>query len=178
MVTNAQEARPLVTPTDEDRFRSLYASVADDLIRFLQRRVAPSQVEDVAAESFLAVWRRISDLPTDPSEARAWTFGVARRCAMNALRSSGRLDALAVRIADHPRQHLEVVGTEAVEARLDLVSAWRLLDPADQETLALTAIDELTSAEAGQLLGIPAATYRVRLMRARRTLRALLEQEN
>jgi len=177
-LTNLEEARPLVI-TDEARFRSTYASSADDVIRFLQRRVAPALVEDIAADSFLAVWRRIDDLPHDPSEARAWVFGIARRCALNALRSAGRQEALAVRIADEPRTHLvDLADAERVETRLDLVTAWRRLEVDDQETLALTAFDELTSGEAAEVLGITPAAYRVRLMRARRRLRDLLDQED
>lgn len=169
-----------VRPADprEQRFRDLYASSADDIVRFLHRRVAPASVEDIAAETFLTVWRRIDELPTDLSQARAWTFGIARNCALNALRSTGRQDSLAVRIAEHAgSRHLTTVvdATDAVEVRLDLTAAWRRLTPDDQETLALTAFEELTSVEAGRVLGISAAAYRVRLMRARRNLRALLQ---
>ena len=160
----------------EIRFREVYASAADDLIRFLQRRVTAAHVEDVAAETFLTVWRRIDDLPADPSEARAWTFGIARHCALNALRSTGRHNSLAVRIADHAPPPLASVATTEIETRVDLASAWRRLDPTDQETLALTAFDDLTSSEAGEVLGISPAAYRVRLMRARRNLRSLLEE--
>ena len=172
---------PCTRPIRVRAFEDLYASSADDIIRFLQRRVAPAIVEDVAAETFLTVWRRIDDLPTDASQARAWTFGIARNCALNALRSTGRQDSLEVRIAQHARPlHLVAVTggqdtADAIEARVDLAAAWRRLSADDQETLALTALDDLSSVEAGQVLGISAAAYRVRLMRARRTLRALLQ---
>lgn len=165
--------------SDAERFRQLYASSADDVIRFLQRRVAPAQVEDVAADAFLAAWRRIEDLPHDLSEARAWVFGIVRNCALNAQRSASRQDSLAVRIADQPaRPLLGIAETTGVETRLDLVAAWRRLDPGDQEALALNAFDELTSSEAGAVLGISPPAYRVRLMRARRNLRSLLDEEN
>lgn len=168
-----------VTPvrlSREQRFRELYAASADDLIRFLQRRVAAAHVEDVAAKAYLTVWRRIDELPRDLSDARAWVFGIARRCALNALRSSDRQDALAVRIADQPSLTI-VTDTHAIDTRLDLAAAWRRLDPGDQEVLALTAFEDLTSAEAGAVLDISPAAYRVRLMRARRSLRALLDKE-
>ena len=165
----------------EQQFRELYASSANDILRFLQRRTAPAQVEDVAADTFLTVWRRIDELPRDLSEARAWTFGIARHCALNALRQAGRQDSLAVRIAEHatPRHLVDAShsadATDAIETRIDLAQAWRHLSAEDQETLALTALDDLTSAEAAAVLGISPAAYRVRLMRARRTLRALLD---
>lgn len=84
-----------------------------------------------------------------------------------------------MRIADEPRTHLvDLADAERVETRLDLVTAWRRLEVDDQETLALTAFDELTSGEAAEVLGITPAAYRVRLMRARRRLRDLLDQED
>lgn len=173
------DAVPLPLPlpqSPEARFAALYADGADDVIRFVQRRMVLAHVEDVVADAFLVAWRRVEDLPADPSEARAWLFGIARHCMLNATRSAGRLEALAVRIADAPHA-LPLAATDAVETRVDLVSAWRRLDPTDQETLALTVFDELTSAEAGQILGISPPTYRVRLMRARRSLRHHLDQE-
>ena len=112
----------------EARFRALYASAADDVIRFVQRRMAPTQVEDVVADAFLVAWRRVDDLPRDLSEARAWLFGIARHCVLNAVRSAGRLEALAVRIADTPRA-VQLTATDAVEDGVDLVAAWRQLDP-------------------------------------------------
>ena len=168
----------VTTPRDRDRYRRLYASSVDDIVRFVSRRVAPSQVEDVVADAFLTVWRRVRDLPSEHSEARAWVFGIARHCAANATRGSGLPEAHAVRIAHQP--HLRggspaEAPFDSVETRLDLAAAWRRLDATDQETLALTVFDELTSAEAGRVLGITAAAYRVRLMRARRALRRHLE---
>lgn len=175
-ISAVRDMTPARLGSQEQRFRDLYAASADDLIRFLQRRVATAHVEDVAAEAYLTVWRRIDELPHDLSDARAWVFGIARRCALNALRSSGRQDALAVRIADQPSLTI-VTDTHAIETRLDLAAAWRQLDPGDQEVLALTAFEDLTSSEAGAVLDISPAAYRVRLMRARRSLRALLDKE-
>ena len=164
--------------TARDRYHQLYVSSVDDVIRFISRRVPDTVVEDVVAEAFLTVWRRVEDLLADPSQARAWLFGIARHCARNAVRGTSRQQALAVRIADQPRTSVHA-GAEAsfdsINTRLDLATAWRRLAPDDQESLALTVFDELTSPEAAQVLGITAPAYRVRLMRARRALRRHLE---
>lgn len=164
--------------TAEDRYHQLYVNSVDDVIRFISRRVPHGAVEDVVADAFLTVWRRVDDLPADPSQARAWLFGIARHCAHNSLRGTSRQQALAVRIADQPHTDLRVGADgsfDSVNTRLDLATAWRRLGPDDQESLALSVFDELTSAEAAQVLGITAAAYRVRLMRARRTLRRHLQ---
>lgn len=155
----------------EADFRQLYASSYGDVLRFVQRRCHPSHAEDVAAEVFLVAWRRYADLPADADGRRAWLFGVAHKTLANARRGQARREALAVRIQDvstgvDPGTHPDLVAT-----RLDLHRAWQHLSPLHQETLSLAIWDGLSSEQAGELLGISATAYRLRLSRARRALR-------
>ncbi|MBL7257679.1 RNA polymerase sigma factor [Paractinoplanes lichenicola] len=157
-------------PDREARFRALFADAYADVLAFAQRRGHPSQAEDVVAEAFLVVWRRFDEVPHRPGDARAWVFGIARHCLLNAQRGQGRRDALAVRIASEPAAD----GGEPSAGLIDLAAAWKRLKPAEQEVLALTVFEDLTSARAARVLGISAASYRIRLMRARRALRGHL----
>jgi RNA polymerase sigma-70 factor, ECF subfamily len=154
----------------EGRFRALYADAYADVLAFAQRRGRPSQAEDVVAEAFLVVWRRFDDAPRKRDDARAWVFGIARHCLLNAQRGQGRQEALAVRVASMPL----VDGAEPSADLIDLAAAWKRLTPAEQETLALTVFEDLSSTQAARVLGISAASYRIRLMRARRALRGHL----
>ncbi|MBM2615960.1 RNA polymerase sigma factor [Actinoplanes sp. LDG1-06] len=159
-------------PDREARFRALYADAYPDVLAFAQRRGHPSHAEDVVAEAFLVVWRRFDEAPKRSGDARAWIFGIARHCLLNARRGQGRQDALAVRIASAPP-----AGDEPGEPSgelIDLAAAWKKLGPKDQEALALAVFEDLTSAQAARVLGVSAASYRIRLMRARRALRAHL----
>lgn len=61
----------MLTPGPEARFRALYADAYGDVLRFAQRRVHPSHAEDVTAEAFLVVWRRLDDAPTGPDDLRS-----------------------------------------------------------------------------------------------------------
>lgn len=166
------------TPDREARFRSLYADAYADVLRFAQRRAHPSHAEDVAADAFLVAWRRLDDAPSRPDDLRAWLFGITRHCLLNARRGQGRQDALAVRVAETLPGSGPGVGLDAdlVAQRLDLAVAWRQLSPTDQEALSLTVFDNLTSPQAGRVLGITAASYRLRLLRARRALRRQLDR--
>lgn len=163
-------------PAREARFRSLYDDAYGDVLRFVRRRGEPEHAEDVVAEAFLVVWRRLDDAPTRPDDRRAWLFGIARNCLLASRRSDQRRDALAVRVADDQGPGGQVVADDAdvVARRLDLAAAWRRLDAADQEVLGLTVFEDLTSPQAGSVLGITGAAYRLRLMRARRALRRQL----
>ena len=167
-----------VTLTSEERFRSAFADNYADLLRFAQRRVDPHHAEDVAAEAFLAAWRRVGDLPDDPSDARAWLFGIVRNCLLNDRRSARRRDALAVRLADASASGRRCDADEDFLARrVDVAAAWASLPDAEQEVLALAVLDGLTSAQAGAVLGIRAAAFRLRLSRARAALRVRLDGE-
>jgi RNA polymerase sigma-70 factor (ECF subfamily) len=159
------------------RFRALYAGAYADVLRFAQRRVDRSHAEDVTADAFLVAWRRLDDAPSKPDDVRAWLFGIARHCLLNALRGQGRRDALAVRVAETVPYAGVADGRndDPVALRLDLAAAWRRLGETDQEALSLTVFEDLTSPQAARVLGITAAAYRLRLLRARRALRRQLD---
>lgn len=162
---------------DAERFRSLFRVAHPDVLRFVLRRTAPDHAEDVVAETFLVAWRRVAKLPVEVDDARAWLFGIARNQLLNTHRGSRRRDALAVRLADAAA----VGGGETPDAaacvagRLDVTRAWHRLPVADQEVLALTVFEQLTSDRAAAVLGISPGAYRVRLSRARAKLRRHLE---
>lgn len=162
-------------PDREARFRALYEDAYGDLLRFAERRVDTSHAEDVAADAFLVVWRRLDDAPHRPDDLRAWLFGIARHCIQNTRRGQVRHDALAVRIAELPPNGSALpLNADLVAQRLDLVAAWQRLSETDQEALSLRVFEDLTSPQAGRVLGITAASYRLRLLRARRALSSQL----
>ncbi|MEU4693526.1 sigma-70 family RNA polymerase sigma factor [Actinoplanes sp. NPDC023714] len=154
----------------ESRFRALYADAYEDVLRFAQRRVDHSHAEDAVADAFLVAWRRFDEAPDRDGDLRAWLFGVARNCLLNARRGRDRRSALAVRLADPA-----VVFDDGSDLRVDLAAAWKRLSDTEQEALALAVFEDLTSAQAARVLGISATAYRLRLLRARRSLRRHLE---
>lgn len=163
----------------EERFRLLYADAYDDVLRFVQRRIEPDRAEDVVAEAMLVVWRRIDEVPTEDGDARAWVFGIARNCLLNSHRTRHRHDALAVRLAHAealaPASGVVSDAADLVARRVDVSAAWARLGASDQEVLALSVFEDLTSRQAGVVLGISAEAYRLRLSRVRRALRRDLE---
>ena len=157
------------------RFRSLYETSHADVVRFARRRAGPDVAEDVAHEAFLVAWRRLDDIPVDHGAARAWLFTAARNCLLNDRRGAARRDALPIRLASDRIDGGADSADGEVSLRLDLQAAWPRLDPAHQEALSLAIWDDLSSTEAGRVLGISGAAYRIRLHRARSALRRLIE---
>lgn len=155
----------------EERFREVYDAVYVDLLRFVRRRVNRTNAEDVVGDVMLVAWRRLDDVPTDVSDARAWLFGVARKTLQNARRREDRHDAIAVRLAELLPLADAGADPDLVSHRVDIAAAWPRLSASDQEAIALSVLDELSAPEAAAVLGITAVAFRLRLSRARRSLR-------
>ncbi len=159
---------------DEQRFRALFAAHHESVLRFARRRTSADRADDIAAETFLVAWRRLEVVPVRPGETLPWLYAVARRCLLNADRAAGRQQALAVRIADGTPSGVEL-DVDAIATSADLATAWRALSATDQDVLALVLFEDLPSTQAASVLGISPTAYRLRLSRARRTLRRLLD---
>lgn len=159
----------------ERTFTSLYDAVYADLVRFVQRRAHPDQAEDVVAEAFLAVWRRLDELPCTHDDARAWVFGITRNTLLNSHRGERRRHALGVRLAEATTFSTTGGYAEGEVSGADLGNAWRRLSETHQEALALAAFEGLSAPEAAIVLGISPVAFRLRLSRARRALRVHLD---
>lgn len=160
------------TSERELRFRRVFDSAYPDLLRFVARRVHPAIVEDVVGEVMLVAWRRLDDVPTDLSDARAWLFGVARHVLQNTRRSEDKHRSVAVRLAD-AEQVAARDGRDAdlVALQVDVAAAWQRLSPTEREAIALSVLDGLSAPEAAAVLDISPTAFRLRLSRARRALR-------
>jgi RNA polymerase sigma-70 factor (ECF subfamily) len=159
-------------PPDHDRFARLYADNLPSILGYASRRCAdPADAADVAAEVFVAAWRRLDDVPVDAE--RLWLFGVAKRALANHHRGQLRRSKLADRLRDELRARPVTVEPDATTTAV--VSALKALPERDREVLVLAAWDGLTPAEIAALEQVPAATVRSRLMRARARLRMQLD---
>lgn len=166
---------PSHAPHPERVFRSLYAVTHADLLRFVQRRAHPDHAEDVVADAFLVVWRRLDELPRGEDDARAWIFGIARNLLLNEHRGAQRRQALGVRLADAASGAYARGDADDVISRVDLSRAWRLLSEVHQEALGLAVFEQLKAPQAAAVLDISPVAFRLRLSRARRALRLHLD---
>ncbi|WP_024287771.1 RNA polymerase sigma factor [Cellulomonas sp. KRMCY2] len=160
--------------TREQRFADLYDRAYTDVLRFVQRRAGPERAEDIVHEAFLITWRRFDDVPERADDARAWLFGTARNCLLNDQRGQVRRGALEVRLAATTSSSTDAED-DLISRRVDLAAAWRRLRPEDQEVLSLAIWEDLPSPQAGRVLGISSTAYRIRLHRARLSLRRQVE---
>ncbi|GAB2708223.1 RNA polymerase sigma factor [Arthrobacter bambusae] len=167
--------QPSKAPDRERTFRLLYELVHPELMRFVQRRAHPDHAEDVVADAFLVVWRRLDELPSRHDDARAWIFGITRNILLNTHRGERRRLALGVRLADAAALAYLDEDEDPIVNRIDLGKAWCALSETHQEALGLVVFEDLNAPQAAAVLGISPVAFRLRLSRARRALRLLLE---
>jgi RNA polymerase sigma factor (sigma-70 family) len=153
----------------DQAFERLYRQHLPAVLAYAARRSDPVTAPDVAAETFLIAWRRMSDIPDDPLP---WLLVVAKNVMLNQRRGAARQSALADRLIDEERRRDLV--SDAVGDDPDLIVALNRIPADDRELLCLEAWDGLSRQQLAAAAGCSLATLRVRLFRARRRLSAEL----
>lgn len=161
---------------EHDRFKAMYDEHYPAVLRYAARRVGTEAARDIAAETFLTAWRRLDRVP--PEQPLPWLYATARKCLANELRRQDRRERLDSRIRTEATRGQDVAGpepSEQVADRLAVLTALAALRPDDQEALRLIEWEQFDVAAAAQVMGCSAATFRVRLHRARRRLARALD---
>jgi RNA polymerase sigma-70 factor (ECF subfamily) len=157
-----------VTITDEERFAELFRSYHPAVLRYALRRVDPADADDLVAQAFLTVWRKLEQVPKDPLP---WLYGVARHTMLDGFRERERQGRLHGRLSAEATFVAPGVDSDAA---LDVRWALAQLRESDQELLRLSAWEDLHPAEIARVVGCSASAAAVRLHRARRRLAAAL----
>jgi RNA polymerase sigma factor (sigma-70 family) len=142
----------------------------------------PEDVADFVATVFLEVLRSAGGFDPRRGSAVSWLYGLAGNVAAGMYRRQAREVAAEQRFAG--RALLDANDYVQVEERIDAAAAlrrvyraMRTLGDADRRLLELVAVDGLSIAEAADALRITPVAARVRLVRARRRLRAAVSAD-
>src|SRR5262245_18837195 len=140
------------------------------------------QVEDIAQEVFLAIWKTLPQFRHE-ARIRTWVFTIARYHCLDAWRQRGRRDASAMSREGEGHAIPEAIPAlhtqyEHHEFLVWVRRALAQLPPADREVLVLTYIAELPPAEMARVLGIADASVRRRRKRALDRLREIVAHEH
>jgi len=167
--------------SDPGAFGELYRRHVGRIVGFAAARcTTPDQVADLVASTFLVALERAGSFDPARGSALNWLFGIAARLAANQRRrhvrealANARFDARA--LLDEDDVERLVAQIEAASAASAVQHALRELPERHREVLLLVGSDELGSAAAGaRAIGITQVAFRVRLVRARRALRAAM----
>jgi RNA polymerase sigma-70 factor (ECF subfamily) len=154
---------------DEERlFETYFRGYAGLVHAFALRRADPEAAQDVTAETFLIAWRRRAEMPAEPLP---WLYGITRGVLANERRTTNRRLSLAARIAAEP-----TAPGGAAAGDHEVLQALASLRESDREALLLSAWEGLSTKEAATIVGCSAATFAVRLHRARRRLTQVLSE--
>lgn len=171
-LVNPLSAPDAVRPGPDGRAEDAIRANAEDLLAYLTRRVDPSDAADVLSAVFAVAWRRRADLSTDPTAARMWLFGVARRTLANhrraGFRATAATDRLRAALASTPDP--PGPGSDAHERAREVREAIERLPARQREMVRLVHWDGFTLAEAAEIAGLRASTARTHYARARETL--------
>jgi RNA polymerase sigma-70 factor (ECF subfamily) len=159
-------------------FEQAYGESFEMVLRALRRYGVPKeQVEDALQEVFTTVHDRLSSFE-GRSSVRTWVYGVARRVARNH-RARDREEAFDPTQIDELEKQLDQSASQrdASERNVEKLDAARLLynllgqlTPERSEILILVELEQMTVAEAAEVLQENRHTLQSRLARAREDL--------
>jgi RNA polymerase sigma-70 factor, ECF subfamily len=136
------------------------------------REAAEDLAQEAIARALASQWRF-----RPGTNLKAWLFRILRNAHLNVIRAARHpalvsIEELVGEPAPPYEHHLNPVEASAIErAELRRIAdVYRTLPPAFAAPLYLTAIEELTYAEAASILDIPVGTLMSRVYRARRLL--------
>jgi RNA polymerase sigma-70 factor (ECF subfamily) len=163
-------------------FGELYARHFADIYRYMAARPGPDVADDLAAETFLAAFRRRHAFDPRVGAVRPWLYGIATNLIAGHHRAESRrygaLARLGVGVPGHDDEEQIAERLTAWQARRVLARALARLPGGERDVLLLTAIGGLSYAEVAFALSVPEGTVASRLNRARRRLAAALGADN
>lgn len=157
--------------------RGWYEAYGSQLYSYLRFHLtSPDLAEDLTAEVFLRALQAFSRYDPSRGTPRAWLF----RIAQNALRDHQRQGRRRRMVPIGSMHDLECEAPSPEERLLweeevaRLLAGMAELSAGDQEVIGLCYGSDLSMMEAGEILGLSAATTRTRLWRALARLRKVM----
>lgn len=155
-------------------FRQQLLAAIPRLRRYARSLVFDPQAADDLVQSVLeralGHWRQF-----DPRrDIVLWLLSIAHNAHLDALRRDRRLDVLPPERVTEVLDQMQPPGSD-VGLRLDLAAALERLTLDQRSALLLVLVEQLSYAEAAEVLQVPAGTVMSRVSRARVAMRAWLD---
>ncbi|MFF4353768.1 RNA polymerase sigma factor [Streptomyces sp. NPDC001530] len=168
---------------EPDAFAGLFERYADDIHRYVARRLGADVADDLMAETFVIAFQRRRCYDLSQPHARPWLYGIAtnlvgrhRRTEARRLRALSRVTSLVADEGDDGEPLADRIADKvsAESSRAALAGALGRLPARHRDVFLVITCGDLDYKEAAQALGIPVGTVRSRLHRARSKLRQAL----
>ena len=162
---------------DEPAFAELYDELAPTVYGIVRRVVRdPAQSEEVTQEVFVELWRQAARFDSARGGVRGWAATIARRRAVDRVRSEQSLRDRQLRDAAAPAGVPDSPPDVVIDA-LDRDRARRALtelSEAQRQALELAYFDGLTHVEIAERLGVALGTVKTRIRDGMIRLRGLM----
>jgi RNA polymerase sigma-70 factor (ECF subfamily) len=162
---------------DEEAFSAIWRSYQPSLLRYL-RVIGGQAADDLAADTWLLVIRKITSFEGDDKAFRAWLYTIARHRHIDWRRQAGRRKESLVEIEVLDRLPGNDDTSAKLETAMSTQSAIALIGtlPADQaEAVMLRTVSGLPVSVVAEIMGRPPGTVRVLCHRGLRRLARTLE---
>lgn len=164
---------------DVAAFEALYRLHVSRVHRHCARQLGGLQdADDLTAVVFLEAWRRRDAIRVVDGSVLPWLLVTATNVARNHNRGRRRYRAALAQLSppDPVEDHADAVVTrsEHEAAARVLAQALGSLSAVDRRVVSLCLLEELSYAQAAEVLGVTHAAVRSRLSRSRRVLREAL----
>jgi RNA polymerase sigma-70 factor (ECF subfamily) len=168
-----------MTQGEAATFAYLYQTFYRQVYAYCGRRVGADSVDDLVADVFLTVWRRIGDAPTGEG-ALGWLYRISHLTTSNHWRGTSRRKKLDDKLESIGIQPVPLVQDQVVvrEQVREVIAAAQHLRERDVEVLRLSLWEHLSSDEIGAVLEISPNAAKQRLHRARTNLVREYERTN
>ena len=163
---------------DETAFRCLFEQERERIRRFVLNIIDdPDEADNIVQETFAEAYRQIGDFRGE-AKVSTWLFSIARHQAYGHLRSSKRHNYLEHETIEFLEANQEGGTATATQDAVVATERKQIVHDALQElpdhyrrVIQLRDLEEKSTAEVAEHLGLTDVNVRVRLHRARKQLR-------
>ena len=162
-------------------FAGVYERHFAEIHRYIAGRLGRDVADDIAADTFVIALRKYSDFDAGRGPLRAWLYGIATNLVARHHRTEKRRYRAMARAgaqeltAGHKDHGMSWAAVEGLQPQLARALAG--LAREERDVLLLAALVDLSYEEISQALDIPYGTVCSRLNRARKKIRAALNEK-
>lgn len=157
---------------DEKALRTVYDRHGAAVLYLAQRLLGNrADAEDVTQVTFVAAWTGRDGFDPQRGTMLGWLLGIARRKAVDRIRSSARDQRTAETVQAQPSVPPVEESPERIVDRLLVADELERLPGEQRRTLELAFFDDLTHPQIAEATGLPLGTVKSHLRRGMANLR-------